>query len=176
VWLCEHQPARRLSLRICLSKVRAGAIWRSVLTRPAPGPTVCSAASGSGRWLPRRSPTPARSYSERLWGRARPTPGGLAGTRPASPLMAYRWARTEAVLTAQLVLEDGVSRRREAGPHRVRYTNPATGGDALTTVRTEFHRVPARGMRPSMPYGRRVGHWQCALRTRTKEQDHFISP
>ena len=35
-----RQPAIRLSLRICLSKARAGTMRRSVLTRPAVGPAV----------------------------------------------------------------------------------------------------------------------------------------
>jgi hypothetical protein len=34
------QPASRLSLRICLSKTRAGMMRRSVATRPAAGPAV----------------------------------------------------------------------------------------------------------------------------------------
>jgi hypothetical protein len=36
----ECQLASRLSLRICLSKARAGTMRRSVLTRPAVGPAV----------------------------------------------------------------------------------------------------------------------------------------
>ena len=41
VWLrVEPQLASRLSLRICLSKARAGTMRRSVLTRPALGPAV----------------------------------------------------------------------------------------------------------------------------------------
>ena len=41
VWLrAERQLASRLSLRICLSKARAGTMRRSVLTRPALGPAV----------------------------------------------------------------------------------------------------------------------------------------
>ena len=50
--------------------------------------------------------TPARSNSERLWGAPGLTPVALAGTRPASPLMAYRWAHTDAALAAQLELEE----------------------------------------------------------------------
>src|SRR6266566_1793410 len=70
----------------------------------------------------RNRETPDRSASERLWGQPGLTPVALAGTRPASPLVAYRWAHTDAAL---------------------RCTNPTSGGDALTTMRTEFHRLAA---------------------------------
>jgi gentisate 1,2-dioxygenase len=86
----------------------------------------------------RNRETPDRSASERLWGQPGLTPVALAGARPASPLMAYRWAHTDAALTAQLELEaedaEGVL---EPGHAAVRYTNPTSGGDALTTMRTE---------------------------------------
>jgi len=92
----------------------------------------------------RTTATPERSYSERLWGQPGLTPAALAGPRPASPLMAYRWACTDAALTAQLELEEqGVPGVLEPGHAAVRYTSPATGGDALTTMRTEFHRLRA---------------------------------
>jgi gentisate 1,2-dioxygenase len=90
----------------------------------------------------RTKATPERSYSERLWGQPGLTPVALAGTRPASPLMAYRWAHTDAALAAQLELEDdGIPGVAEPGHAAVRYTNPTTGADALTTMRTEFHRL-----------------------------------
>ena len=90
----------------------------------------------------RTKSTPERSYSERLWGQPGLTPVALAGTRPASPLMAYRWAHTDAALAAQLELEDdGIPGVAEPGHAAVRYTNPTTGADALTTMRTEFHRL-----------------------------------
>ncbi len=99
----------------------------------------------------RTKATPERSYSERLWGAPGLTPVGQAGTRPHSPLVAYRWACTDAALTAQLELEDeGVAGVVEPGHAAVRYTNPTSGGDALTTMRTEFHRLRAgAGTRPS---------------------------
>ena len=50
--------------------------------------------------------TPERSYSERLWGSPASPRSPWPGTRPASPLMAYRWAHTDAALAAQLELED----------------------------------------------------------------------
>jgi gentisate 1,2-dioxygenase len=89
--------------------------------------------------------TPDRSRSERLWGGPGLTPVSVAGhPRPASPLMAYRWAYTDAALAAQLELEDeGQPGVVEPGHAAVRFTNPTTGGDALTTIRTELHRLRA---------------------------------
>ena len=49
--------------------------------------------------------TPERSNAERLWGSPGLIPVALAGRRPASPLVAYRWAHTDAALAAQLELE-----------------------------------------------------------------------
>lgn len=89
--------------------------------------------------------TPDRSRGERLWGGPGLTPVSAAGhPLPASPLMAYRWAHTDAALTAQLELEDeGHPGVAEPGHAAVRFTNPTSGGDALTTIRTEMHRVRA---------------------------------
>lgn len=89
--------------------------------------------------------TPRRSSSERLWGGPGLTPVAAAGARPASPLMAYRWAHTAAALSAQLELAaEGVAGTLvEPGHAAVRFTNPTTGGDALTTMRTEMHRLAA---------------------------------
>ena len=87
--------------------------------------------------------TPSHSRNERLWGHAGLVPVGAPRPK-ASPLMAYRWAPTDAALTAQLELErEGVPGVVEPGHAVVRYTNPATGGDALTTIRTEMHRLGA---------------------------------
>jgi len=100
----------------------------------------------------RTTATPDRSASERLWGQPGLTPVALAGARPASPLVAYRWAHTDAALAAQLELEaagngpgngQGLPGVLEPGHAAVRYTNPTSGGDALTTMRTEFHRLAA---------------------------------
>jgi gentisate 1,2-dioxygenase len=56
--------------------------------------------------------------------------------------MAYRWAHTDAALAAQLELEDdGIPAVTEPGHAAVRFTNPTSGADALTTMRTEFHRL-----------------------------------
>jgi len=89
--------------------------------------------------------TPDRSRSERLWGGPGLVPVSAAGQpRPASPLMAYRWAHTDAALGAQLELDaDGHPGVVAPGHAAVRFTNPTTGGDALTTMRTEMHRLRA---------------------------------
>jgi gentisate 1,2-dioxygenase len=87
--------------------------------------------------------TPARSRGERLW--------GYPGLRPVSqgdqrnsPLGAYRWEHTDAALSAQLELEsEGSAATIEPGHAGVRFTNPATGGDALVTMRTEMRRLRA---------------------------------
>jgi gentisate 1,2-dioxygenase len=81
----------------------------------------------------RNRETPDRSASERLWGQPGLTPVALAGTRPASPLVAYRWAHTDAALAAQLELEAAGNRQGlpgvlEPGHAAVRYTNPAGRG------------------------------------------------
>jgi len=85
--------------------------------------------------------TPARSRNERLWGHPGLRPVG-APPAPQSPLMAYRWEHTDAALTAQLDLEaEGYPGVVSPGHAVVRFTNPATGGDALSTMRTEMHRL-----------------------------------
>src|SRR5262249_56353506 len=87
------------------------------------------------------------------WGQPGLTPVALAGTRPGLALVAYRWAHTDAALTAQLELEaDDAAGVLEPGHAAVRFTNPTSGGDALTTMRTEFHRLRPRTVtRPSPP-------------------------
>ena len=89
--------------------------------------------------------TPDRSRGERLWGGPGLVPVSAAAMpRPASPLMAYRWAHTDEALRAQLELEsEGHPGVVEPGHAAVRFTNPTTGGDALTTMRTEMHRLRA---------------------------------
>lgn len=92
----------------------------------------------------RDTSTPGRSRSEALWGHPGLVPVSAAAPQPSSPLMAYRWAHTDAALTAQLDLADG-GHPGALGPGHaaVRFTNPTTGGDALTTMRTEMHRLRA---------------------------------
>jgi gentisate 1,2-dioxygenase len=86
--------------------------------------------------------TPDRSASERLWGQPGLLPASAVGARPHSPLMAYRWGHTDAALAAQLELEaEGRPGVLEPGHAAIRFTNPTSGADALTTIRTEMHRV-----------------------------------
>lgn len=87
--------------------------------------------------------TPARSRNERLWAHPGLRPIG-APVAAASPLLAYRWEHTDAALAAQLELEaEGQPGVVEPGHAVVRFTNPATAGDALSTMRTEMHRLRA---------------------------------
>jgi gentisate 1,2-dioxygenase len=103
--------------------------------------------------------TPHRSRNERLWGHAGLRPIGAPVPR-TSPLMAYRWEHTDAALREQLALDaEGLAGAVGPGHAAVRYTNPATGGDALVTLRMEMHRL-APGAAAAA--GRRVGSsvWQ----------------
>jgi gentisate 1,2-dioxygenase len=88
--------------------------------------------------------TPAFSRNERLWAHPGLRPVGAPAPRSAlaSPLMAYRWAHTDAALTAQLELEaEGHPGVISPGHAVVRFTNPATAGDCLSTIRCEMHRL-----------------------------------
>jgi gentisate 1,2-dioxygenase len=86
--------------------------------------------------------TPERSRSERLWAYPGRRPLSALEDSPNSPLLAYRWADTDASLAAQLELEDeGSPGVCEPGHAAIRFTNPTTGGDALPTIRTEMHRL-----------------------------------
>jgi len=86
--------------------------------------------------------TPQRSRSERLWAYPGRRPLSALSDSPNSPLLAYRWAETDASLTAQLELEDeGSPGVFEPGHAAIRFTNPTTGRDALPTIRTEMHRL-----------------------------------
>ncbi|WP_043641295.1 cupin domain-containing protein [Nonomuraea candida] len=86
--------------------------------------------------------TPERSRSERLWGHAGLRPVAFPGPRPATPLLAYRWADTDRALADQLALEaEGHAGTIEPGHAAVRYVNPTTGGDVLPTIRVEMHRL-----------------------------------
>lgn len=93
--------------------------------------------------------TPEYSRSERLWGRPGLRPLAAPASTTGSPLLAYKWVHTDAALDDQLALErEGYGGTVEPGHAAVRYTNPATGGDVLPTIRTEFHRV-VRGVETS---------------------------
>ncbi|WP_300681593.1 cupin domain-containing protein [Nocardioides sp.] len=86
--------------------------------------------------------TPEFSRSERLWGYPGLRPIGIGEVAPGSPLLAYKWEFTDRALADQLAMErEGYGGTVEPGHAAVRYTNPATAGDVLPTMRTEFHRV-----------------------------------
>jgi gentisate 1,2-dioxygenase len=88
--------------------------------------------------------TPEISRSEQLWAHPGLRPVSMPGAMPKSPLAAYRWEHTDAALADQLALADeGHPVTVEPGHAAVRFTNPATGADALPTIRAEFHRLRA---------------------------------
>lgn len=89
--------------------------------------------------------TPSHSRSERLWAHPGPRPVSTVDQdAPNSPLSAYRWEHTDAALTAQLELAaEGDTGAVAPGHAAIRFSNPTTGADALTTLRTEMHRVTA---------------------------------
>jgi gentisate 1,2-dioxygenase len=103
--------------------------------------------------------TPAVSRNERLWGHPGLTPVGARASR-SSPLMAYRWEHTDAALSAQLELEaEGHPGVVEPGHAVVRFTNPATAGDCLSTMRCEMHRLRA-GTRTALTRAAGSSVWQ----------------
>ena len=107
--------------------------------------------------------TPARSRAERLWGHPglRPLAATAAAAAAGSPLLAYRWEHTDRALNDQLALEaEGYGGTVEPGHAAVRYANPATGGDVLSTIRVEMHRI-ARGAQTSPV--RETGSSVCAV-------------
>ncbi|GIJ72952.1 cupin domain-containing protein [Virgisporangium ochraceum] len=111
-------------------------------------PFVATTDQGFFEFGPERvrdASTPDRSRGERLWAHPGLVPVSAAGQpQPSSPLMAYRWAHTDAALAAQLELADeGHPGVLGPGHAAVRFTNPTSGGDALTTMRTEMHRLRA---------------------------------
>lgn len=84
------------------------------------------------------------SRSERLWGQPGVRPLSKGGGWVGNPLLAYRWEATDAALAEQLALEDeGFDATVGDGHAAIRFTNPLTGGDALPTIRAEFHRLRA---------------------------------
>jgi len=105
--------------------------------------------------------TPAVSRGERLWAHPGLRPlAGIDQAPPTSPLPAYRWAHTDAALAAQLELAaEGHPGAIAPGHAGIRFTNPATGRDALTSLRTEMHRLVAG---TGTPVTRTVGSsvWQ----------------
>jgi gentisate 1,2-dioxygenase len=88
--------------------------------------------------------TPQYSRGERLWCHPGLRPlSGLANT-VSSPIGAYRWEYTDRALAEQLRLEEeGYPGVLEKGHAAVRFVNPTTGGDIMSTIRAEFHRLRA---------------------------------
>ncbi|MFE2088603.1 cupin domain-containing protein [Streptomyces sp. NPDC059460] len=104
--------------------------------------------------------TPERSRAERLWAHPGLQPVALLGSRPSSPLAAYRWEHTDRALVEQLALEaEGHQATVEPGHAAVRFSNPTTGGDVLPTIRADFHRLlPGAATTPQREVGSSV--WQ----------------
>ncbi len=108
----------------------------------------------------REQTTPERSRGERLWGHPGLTPIAKAvrPAAPGSPLLAYRWEHTDRALADQLALErEGYPGTVEHGHAAVRYTDPATGGDVLPTIRVEMHRIARDAQTRPGPRDRLVG-------------------
>lgn len=86
--------------------------------------------------------TPERCRSEQLWAHPGLRPLSVGEVGPGTPLLSYKWEHTDRALNDQLVVErEGFGGTVGPGHAAVRYTNPATGGDVLPTMRTEFHRI-----------------------------------
>ena len=89
--------------------------------------------------------TPERSRSERLWGHPGLRPLGATRAGRGTPLLSYKWEHTDRALADQLAVErEGFGGTVEPGHAAVRFTDPATGGDVLPTIRAQMHRI-ARG-------------------------------
>lgn len=82
--------------------------------------------------------TDPRSASEQLYGAPGMVPAGQVEPPAAghSPLLAYRWADTDAALRHQMELSGKTD-------VTVRYTDPVRGGDVMPTLRCEMRRVAA---------------------------------
>ncbi len=102
--------------------------------------------------------TPEHSRSEQLWAHPGLRPLSFPGQASASPLGRYAWEHTDAALNDQLALEDaGHAGVVSPGHAAIRYTNPTTGGDVMTTIRAEFHRLrPGAATTPVHEVGNRV--------------------
>jgi gentisate 1,2-dioxygenase len=86
--------------------------------------------------------SPPVSRAERLWAHPGLRPVSELDAKISSPLGAYRWEYTDAALREQLALEDeGYPATVEQGHAAIRYVNPTTGGDVMSTIRCELHRL-----------------------------------
>ncbi|MFV0244696.1 MAG: cupin domain-containing protein [Qingshengfaniella sp.] len=94
--------------------------------------------------------TPETSRGERLWCHPGLRPVSRLQDTVASPIGAYRWEFTDRALTEQLLLEEeGHPGTAGPGHAAVRYVNPTTGGDVMSTIRCEFHRLRAGAETPA---------------------------
>ena len=109
---------------------------------------------------PRSSPTspPGLLRSERLWAHPGLRPVAFPGATTSSTIGRYAWEHTDAALNDQLQLEDaGFPGVVGPGHAAIRYTNPTTGGDVMSTIRAEFHRLrPGAATTPVKEVGNRV--------------------
>ncbi len=102
--------------------------------------------------------TPDYSRSERLWSHPGLRPLAFPGQTSSSTIGRYPWEHTDAALNDQLALEEaGFPGVVGPGHAAVRYTNPTTGGDVMSTIRCEFHRFrPNAGSTPIHEVGNRA--------------------
>ncbi|WIM69267.1 cupin domain-containing protein [Corynebacterium suedekumii] len=102
--------------------------------------------------------TPDYSRSERLWAHPGLRPLAFPGKTSSSTIGRYAWEHTDAALNDQLALEDaGFPGVVGPGHAAIRYTNPTTGGDVMSTIRAEFHRLrPGAATTPIKEVGNRV--------------------
>ncbi|OUS94388.1 cupin domain-containing protein [Rhodococcus sp. NCIMB 12038] len=98
-----------------------------------------------------------RSRSERLYGQGpglAPVGGDITEhASPHSPLVVYRWADTDAALSAMLELTD-------TGHAQLRFRDPTRDRDVMPTLRCEMRRLLAGA---STPTDRQTGSRVCAV-------------
>jgi gentisate 1,2-dioxygenase len=130
-------------------------IWVDVLDLPIVA-SLEAVFFEQGTDKPRLQQDVAASASENWY-------GGGVGLAPAdeprpaarhSPLLVYRWAETDRALEAQL-------RSSATGHARLRFMNPARGGDVMPTLRCEFDRV--RGGHVTSAMRQTGGRVACVL-------------
>ena len=86
--------------------------------------------------------SPEISRSERLWAHPGLVPMAADDRPRGTPMLAYRWPRTDEALAEQLALEDeGYPATLEPGHAAVRFADPRSGADVLPTIRCEMHRI-----------------------------------
>lgn len=92
-------------------------------------------------------PVRGRNLSERIYGGRSTMPRSTAGATANSPLLAYRWADTDAML-------DSMAADSEEAEVVLEYINPTSGGSVLPTLACEMHRLLPVGPTPTR---RKVG-------------------